>query len=474
MSPTPIQRPLILRRQTLQAPEAKNGRSPEQPQEERIVLDVWLANYPFPTYDGRDFLAPLRERAAEFERAHPRYRVDISGHDFWTIPEKVARAAAEGRPPHIAGYYATDSQLARDARRPDGTPVFTSVEAALAGRTEILGHPVVVEDLDPVVRDSYSFGGELVSLPLTVTTMLCYANSTLLGRAGVPELPRTWDEIEAACEGVAGVDGGPGHGITWANDGWVFQQVVALQNGLLTDQDNGRSGSATTVNVTSDEMLDWVRWWTHLHERGHYLYTGGPSDWGGAFEAFVQQKVAFTFDSSKAARELIQAGAQAGFEVAVFPLPRNAKAPVAGQPVSGDSLWLAAGLDETTQDGLLALTQYLISPANAADWHRTNGFVPVTGAAGELLEATGWFDRRPQQRVAGEQLKASDRSPAALGALLGDFAAVNEVITAAMDEVLRSGADPGKAFAEAGVAAQQLLDAYNARNRSGSGTPSAV
>ncbi|MFD8607259.1 extracellular solute-binding protein [Streptomyces globisporus] len=177
----------------MQAPEPKNGQTPEQPQEERIILDVWLADYPFPTYDGRDFLAPLRERAAEFERTHPRYRVDITGHDFWTMPEKVARAAAEGRPPHIAGYYATDSQLARDARNPDGSPVFTSVEAALAGRTEILGHPVVVDDLDPTVRDSYSFGGELISLPFTVTTMLCYANASLLERAGVPEPPRTWD-----------------------------------------------------------------------------------------------------------------------------------------------------------------------------------------------------------------------------------------------------------------------------------------
>ncbi|MFE0697804.1 extracellular solute-binding protein [Streptomyces sp. NPDC059173] len=458
----------------MQAPETRNGQSPEHPQEERIVLDVWLANYPFPTYDGRDFLAPLRERAAEFERAHPRYRVNVTGHDFWTMPEQVARATAEGRPPHLAGYYATDSQLARDARRPDGSPVFTSVEAALAGRTEILGHPVVVQDLDPTVRDSYSVRGELVSLPLTVTTMLCYANASLLQRAGVAELPRTWDGIEAACEAVTNSEGGPRHGITWANDGWVFQQAVALQSGLLVDEDNGRSGPAGAVDLTSREMLDWVRWWVQLHERGHYLYTGRPSDWGGAFEAFVQQKVAFTFDSSKAARELIQAGAQAGFEVQVFPLPTNAKAPVAGQPVSGDSLWLASGLDEETQDGLLALTQYLISPANGADWHRTNGFVPVTGAAREILETSGWFDKRPQQRVAGEQLEASDRSPAALGALLGDFAAVNEVITGAMDEVLSSGADPAKAFADAGAAAQQLLDAYNARNRSGSGTPSAV
>ncbi|WP_181009568.1 extracellular solute-binding protein [Streptomyces sp. SM11] len=444
----------------MQAPESKDSQGPEQLEDERIVLDVWLADYPFPTYDGRDFLAPLRERAAEFERAHPEYRIDITGHDFWTMPGLVAQAAGEGRAPHVAGYYTTDSQLARDARRADGTPLFTSVGAALAGRSEILGEPVVVDDLDATVRDSYSFDGELVSLPLTVTTMLCYANTTLLRRAGVTELPRTWDEVVGACEALAGTEDAPGHGITWANDGWVFQQAIALQNGLLADRDNGRSGPARTVDIASEQMLDWVRWWALLQEDGHYLYTGGTSDWGGAFEAFVQQRVAFTFDSSKAARELIQAGAQSGFEVAVFPLPRNAHAPYAGQPVSGDSLWLAAGLDKATEDGALALMQYLIGPANAADWHRTNGFVPVTGAALDLLERSGWFDRRPQQRVAGEQLKASDRSPAALGALLGDFAGINDVITGAMDEILSKGAEPVKTFGDAAVKAQRLLDAY--------------
>jgi sn-glycerol 3-phosphate transport system substrate-binding protein len=435
----------------------------QAPDTRRTILEVWFADYPFTTYDGQEFLAPLRRRAEEFERAHPGYRVNVRGVPFWTMAQEVAAAAADGRAPHIAGFYAADSQTARDLRAADGTPLFTSVEAAVAGRGEILGEPVVLDDLAATVRASYTVDGELFSLPATVTTMLLYANTTLLQAAGVREVPRTWEELEQACAAVARMEGGPGHGISWANDGFVFEQAVAQQGGLLADRDNGRSGRGRTVDLASPQMLAWVRWWAGMKERGHYLYTGEPSDWGGAFGAFAEGRVAFTLDSSKAAEDLVRCGAEAGFTVVACPVPRNSRARYAGHPVSGDSLWLAAGLSPKEQDGALALMQYVINAENAADWHRSNGFVPVTETAFGLLEEAGWFGARPHQRVASEQLDASDRSPAALGARLGDFAGIHEVMARAMHEVLEHGADPAAAFAEATAKAQELLDAYHAR-----------
>lgn len=424
----------------------------------RVVLDVWLADYPFRTYDGRDFLAPMRRFAAEFEKAHPEYRVDITGHDFWTMPQKVAAAAESGRTPVLAAYYAGDTQEARDARAADGTPLFTPVGRALAGRAEILGEPVAVHDLVPAVRDFYTCGGELCSVPVTATTLLLYANTTLLEAAGVSALPTTWEELRQACAAVVRAPEGASHGITWANDGWVFQQAVALQGGLLAVPGNGRTGRATSVDLSSPHLLEWVRWWAGLHADGLYLYTGSPSDWGGAFGAFAQQRVAFTLDSSKAAEDLVRCGGQAGFDVAVCPMPAADRAPRAGNPVSGDSLWLAAGLDRATEDGALAFTQFLINPRNAAEWHRANGFVPVTESAAALLEEEGWFAGRPHQRVAAEQLRAADGSVAALGPLVGGLADIGEIMTGAMDDVLLRGADPVERFTRASARAQEVLD----------------
>ncbi|MBG0823476.1 extracellular solute-binding protein [Planomonospora sp. ID91781] len=427
---------------------------------DKIVIDVWLADYPFPTYDGEDFLAPVRRRAEEFGRAHPEYRIDIRAVPFPEMAREVARAAGRGTPPDVAGYYASAGRLALDTLGADGRPLFTPVGRAVGGRTEILGEPVVTGDLVPAVRAHHSLGGELLSMPVSATTFLLYANRTLLAEAGVTAIPRTWAEVEDACAAVARLRGGPA--AAWANHGWLFQQALAAQGGLLADNDNGRSGRAETVDLASKEMLAWVEWWRGMHARGHYLHTGTAGDWMGAFEAFAGGRVAFLLDSSKSAEEIVRAGAAAGFEVAVGRMPYNGDVPYAGSAVSGDSLWLADGLDEARRDGALAFMQYLAGPGCAAAWHRATGFVPVTGASAELLEREGWFGEHPHQRVAVEQLRASDCSPAALGPLVGGIAAIHGALTRAMEDVLGHGADPAARFARATGEAQRALDDYNA------------
>ncbi|GAA3037197.1 extracellular solute-binding protein [Streptosporangium longisporum] len=425
-----------------------------------IEINVWLADYPFPTYDGEDFLAPVRRRAEEFGVAHPEYRVVIREVPFPAMAQEVARAVEDGTPPDVAGYYASAGRTALDTLGPDGRPLFTPVGRAIGGRTEILGEPVVVDDLIPAVRAHHSRGGELLSMPVSATTFLLYANRTLLAEAGVTGIPRTWEEVEEACAAVARLRGGPA--VTWADHGWLFQQALAAQGGPLADNDNGRSGRARTVDLASKEMLAWVEWWRSMHARGYYLHTGAVADWMGTFQAFAGGRVAFLLDSSKSAQEIVGAGAAAGFEVAVGRMPYNGDVPYVGSAVSGDSLWLADGLDEARRDGALAFMQYLASPANAAAWHRATGFVPVTGASADLLEKEGWFDEHPHQRVAVEQLRASDCSPAALGPLVGDVAAIHTALTGAMEDVLTGDADPAARFVRATEEAQRALDDYNA------------
>ena len=215
----------------------------------RVVIDVWMADLTFPHYMDR-----LQDMGREFNKAHPKYQVSIQGLDFRTLPLRIAAAAAAGEAPALSEFYFTVTQAARDIRGPDGRPQFTSVEQAIAGRTEILGEPVVIDDLIQAVRDYYTYDGDLTSMPSAATTPLIYGNRQLLDAAGVTRMPTTWYELEAACEAVARLPQGPEHSITWANHGLFFQQPLAVQGGLLCDRDNGRSGRATTVDLASREI----------------------------------------------------------------------------------------------------------------------------------------------------------------------------------------------------------------------------
>ncbi|HLX48006.1 MAG TPA: extracellular solute-binding protein [Streptosporangiaceae bacterium] len=431
-----------------------------------ITIDVWLQYYVTP-----DFLDPVRRMAAEFSRLHPGYRIDIKGHHFETIVPEMREAVQRGEGPAVAEYFCFMTAEARDALGPDSRPLFTSATEAIGGRDEILGEPVVLGDIVPAARDYFSYEGELPAVPWAASTLLLFANTTLLDAAGVPEVPRTWDGLEAACRALARLHNGPSHGVCWPNYGWLFQLAVAQQGGFLADHDNGRNGSAEKVDLASAEMLAYINWWRRLHELGHYLYTGTPADsakkTGQAFaesiDAFAQQRVAFAVSSSVDTPRLVRAAQAGGFSIAAARVPHNGEVPYAGNLIGGDALWLASGLDPKTRDGALAFIQYLCNPRNAASRHKATGHSPITRPAAGLLAQEGWFEANPIFGVASGLLDQGNDSLAARGALLPRFFGIHTAMTHAMHDVLTADAAPQQRFAQATVDAQRLLDDYRHR-----------
>src|SRR5205814_4333695 len=288
--------------------------------------------------------------------------------------------------------------------------------------------------------DYYTLHGDLLSMPSVGTTSLLYANTDLLEAAGVSQLPQTWDDVVAVCEQIARHRPGPEYPITWSNHGTFFQQAVATQGGLLVDNDNGRSGRATTTNLASKEMLTWVEWWRQLHRDGHYLYTGSIPDWAGTLQAFADQRVAIRISSSNDVNYMVQAARDNGFGISVGIFPFSPQVPYVGNAIAGTSIWLADGLDEVTRDGALAFLQFMHNPRNAADRHKANSFAPITHASLDLLEREGWFADHPYHRVASEHVslyprqavldpKSTDPRPRSEGAVFGDFAGSQAVMT---------------------------------------------
>jgi sn-glycerol 3-phosphate transport system substrate-binding protein len=422
-------------------------------------IRVWLSDHRSPLHESQPETA--LSLASEFNEKHPEYLIDITIEHFHTLPAKVIRAAEQGDAPDIAELDFTGTRAALDAVGEDGTPLFTPVERAIAGRTAILGEPVVHDDMLPAARDYYRYAGELVAMPRSATTVVLFANMSVLAKAGIAEPPRTWREVTTACQAVAQLSGGPPHCITWPNDQWVCMQAVGQQGGLIADRDNGRSGRAEKIDIASDEMLAFVSWWQLLHQQGYYLYTGKDRDFAGCLAAFEDQQVALVLSSSADAPRLLQKGERHGFTVKTSRMPHNDEVRLAGNSAGDHPLWLAAGLSPAQQDGALAFMQYLVSPRNAAEWAKLHNRIPISGAAADILDRQGWFLRNPDFRVASDQLEAADGSPAALGPLLGGYGGIADEITGAMRDILVGDATAVARFTRASAKAQQILDAYN-------------
>ncbi|MFC4337877.1 extracellular solute-binding protein [Salininema proteolyticum] len=418
-------------------------------------IDVWIA---FTDYR----LDWAKDVAKSFSDAHDGYTVKVQGYDdYEPLFDSVSNASAQGNTPEIVHYFEAATQDARDAVDQDGEKLFKSLEEAIDGREEILDEPVVLDDVVGAVQNYYTTGGEFSSMPWNTSTTLFYGNESRMEAAGVDAMPETWAEIEAACEKIMASDDAPKHCITQPNHGWFFEQSLAQQGELLADNDNGRSGRAGEVDLTSDGAVDYLTWLQDMVDKGYLYYSGVQNDWDGPVNAFGAQEAAFLLTSSGDATAVVDTGAEAGYGVDVARMPYNDAKEYGGNLIGGGTLWLANGLSEKNEDGALAFMQYLNNAENAASWHRTTGYIPITGESEQLLEDEGWFDENPYHRTANDQLALADGSPASAGALMGSFVSIREEVTQAVEAVLTTDVDPAERLQEAQEKSQKLLDDYN-------------
>jgi sn-glycerol 3-phosphate transport system substrate-binding protein len=419
------------------------------------VITVWLGNYPIPGYlDQRIALAK------EFNQRHPQYEVHVEAHPYDSVPADVAKAVAQGQGPTVANYYFNATQQAIDLRTPDGRPVFTSIQSAIRGRKQILGVPVVTGDLLPNARATYSQHGELLAQPVTSQTSVLFANQSILQRAGIRSMPRTWQELSDDCRRLAAMPGGPKHCVGWPNHNWYFQQALAQQGGVLVNNANGRMARATATELASPQMLRYAQWWKSMHTAGYYYYSGKPEDWLSTSQAFQQGDLAFMMDSTN--HDIFM---PTPFTKIASGLPVPfATRPGQGVPniASGDALWLRSGLSQREQDGALAFIQFLSSPEALAAFAEKTGYLPVTRSGIRRLADSGWLAAHPGAQAGIQRMESAPVQPQYLNALTGNFDPIQQQLLSAMDDVLNHNVPLVSRFREAQRTADQNLAAYNA------------
>ena len=118
------------------------------------------------------------------------------------------------------------------------------------------------------------------------------------------------------------------------------------------------------------------------------------------------------------------------------------------------------GMDQVTEDGALAFMNFFSNPENAAAWHKLTGYVPITEDAVALLETEGFYAESPNSKVASDQLAAAENTPASLGALLGNFVGIRDVITLAIEDILVNDLDVATRMADANAEANKSLEEY--------------
>lgn len=389
----------------------------------------------------------IQDRIAEWNEMNPDYEMigERKGSYRETLQAAIL-AARQGDAPHAVQLFEVGSQLAVDSG------IFKPVGEIGSFDTD--------DYIEPVLN-YYTIGGEVNSIPFNSSSPILYTNKDMMREAGLdPENPpETYGQILDALE-TAQAAGLENAKIGFNLHSWFYEQWIAEQGANLVNNDNGRSGRATEVLLTSDASKRILNWIKELNDNGLYTYTGKLEDWGGSDAIFQEGRAMFHITSTADVGN-ISSAVEGKFEMGTGLLPIPDGVTRNGVVIGGASVWVLDGHPSDQLNAARDFVLYMTNTENMVSWHKLTGYYPVRNSSVDALEDEGWFTDFPERTIAFTQLLETIPNTATAGALMGSFLDTRTIIEEAIQKVL-NGEPVDSALEEAKTLADTKLREYNA------------
>ncbi len=330
-----------------------------------------------------------------------------------------------------------------------GTATMMSAKGAIKPVGEVMKQGGVGFDPKayvPAVSGYYTAAnGEMLSFPLNSSTTIFYYNKDAFKAAGLdPEkAPATWPEVALAAAKLKAAGYKCPYTTSWMS--WVQLESFSLwHNTLFATQNNGFGGPSTRLAFDSPLHLRHFDNLANMSKQGLFVYKGRDSK---AVPAFVSGECAMLTGSSGSYADVSKNGK---FAYGLAPLPYYPD--VAGAPqntaIGGASLWVMQGKQPAEYKGVAEFFKFLSSPEMQSASHKRTGYLPITMAAYQLTEKSGFYKENPGTDVAVTQMirKTTDKSR---GIRLGNFLQIRTIIDEETEQIWAGKASVKQALANA-------------------------
>lgn len=324
-------------------------------------------------------------------------------------------------------------------------------------------------DYDEKAVGYYTLDGKLQALPLAISVPMLFYNKVPFREVGLdPEKPPlTLDDVRAYSEKLFKVDGAGNvvrSGIAIEISPWWVEIVLGEHGDLFVNNENGRAGRATEAVFNGETGETLFRWWDEMIDRGLAFNVGRNPSGADALLAVASGRAAMAPSSSQALRsvmDVLESGLE-GAELGVGPFPFVAGGD--GKPgVGSRGLWIMNQRSEAEQQGAWKFAKWLAEPEQQAELFAGSGYLPVRLSAYDLNASKEVLAKYPEYQTPIDEFVGAPATPAKLGALLGPFNQVREIVAQSLEEMLLGGKDPVQALDEAAARATEEIQKYNRR-----------
>ncbi|KAB1990515.1 ABC transporter substrate-binding protein [Streptomyces triticiradicis] len=303
----------------------------------------------------------------EFNRTHPRIRVDSSGGGVVAdaMLQKVTAALAAGSYPDIA--YVFGSDLASVAR----SPRVVDLTSALRG-----GAPPWNSFWEPV-RDAVTVNGKVRAAPAVLDSLAVVYNKKLFRRAGVPfpEAGWSWDEFTDTARRLT--DPGRGtFGTGWPGTGdedtvWRLWPMIWDLGGEVIAADGKRIGFAEQGTRALATLARLAR------DKSVYVDPKPGSE--QMYQVFLGGRMAMVATGPWQLPDVVTAKVDYG----VVPLPTYSGRPMT---ISGPDTWTVFDNGPARSRAAVEFVRWMNRPAQDARWDISAGSLPLSSATARRPE----------------------------------------------------------------------------------------
>lgn len=277
--------------------------------------------------------------------------------------------------------------------------------------------------LEDTLINYYTINGTLYSMPFNSSASILLYNKDAFKEVGLdPEkAPKSYKELAEAAKKLT--KGTERYGFAMIMDAWFIEQLLANENTLYVNEENGRAGKSPTAVAYNGEKIKTIFNWLNDMYRDNTATSYGK-EYQNTRAAFLSGKVSMYIDSSAGIQQLTEL---ANFEIGSAYVPSE-NGEFTGVPIGGASLWITNSVSDEKQAAAWDFVKYAVSKESQALWASSTGYYSVNKEAYDLDLLKKDLEKTPQKLVAVNEIKDTQKTAATSGAIVGVFPELRKVM----------------------------------------------
>jgi sn-glycerol 3-phosphate transport system substrate-binding protein len=296
------------------------------------------------------------------------------------------------------------------------------------------GEKIPGEAFAPVVASYYSDAkGNLAAIPFNTSTPVLFYNKDAFAKAGITATSfKTWYDVQEALLKLYEA-GATRCGLTTTWPSWVLlENTLAWHNEEFATKNNGFDGANAQLDFNTRLAIRHLSLMTTWVKSRLFTYSGRREE-GEA--AFTRGDCAMLTASSAVYGDLVR---NASFRFGVMPIPHydDLSASTHHTAMGGAALWAMAGKKPAEYKGAAKFFAFVAKPEMQAYWHQSTGYLPLSAAAWQMTNKTGYYEKYPGTEIAIQQMigKGGPPGPYSRGVRLGNYAQIRAIIDEEIEE----------------------------------------